>query len=61
MVNFRAVFKYHRLTLIKLEKDITIPPRKKNIRDFFEEGFHTRSIGRGAGKLIAGAGKTVSE
>lgn len=40
------------LTLIKLEKDITIPPGKKNIRDFFEERFHTRSIGRGAGKLI---------
>ena len=40
------------LTLIKLEDGITIPPGKNNIRDFFEERFHTRNIGRGAGKSI---------
>ena len=36
----------------QIKKDITIPTRKKNIRDFFEERFQTRSIGRGSGKLI---------
>ncbi len=43
--------------LIKLEKDITIPPEKKHIRDFLKETFHRKSIGQGAAKLIAGASK----
>lgn len=43
--------------LIKLEKDITIPPEKGHIRDFFKETFHRKSIGQGTAKLIAGASK----
>ena len=43
--------------LIKLEKDITIPPEKEHIRDFFKETFHRKSIGQGTAKLIAGASK----
>ena len=43
--------------LIKLEKDITIPPEKEHIRNFFKETFHRKSIGQGTAKLIAGASK----
>jgi len=43
--------------LIKLEKDITIPPEKEHIRDFFKETFHRKSIGQGTAKLITGASK----
>jgi hypothetical protein len=43
--------------LIKLEKDITVPPEKAHIRDFLKETFHRKSIGQGTAKLIAGASK----
>ena len=43
--------------LIKLEKDITIPPEKEHIQDFFKEKFRRNSIGQGTAKLIAGASK----
>ena len=38
--------------LIELEKGIIILPEKNKIKRFFEETFHTRSIGKGTGKLI---------
>jgi len=43
--------------LIKLEKDIMIPPEKEHIQDFFKETFHRKSIGQGTVKLIVGASK----
>ncbi|MEA1894887.1 MAG: hypothetical protein U9N36_06775, partial [Euryarchaeota archaeon] len=43
--------------LIKLEKNITIPPEKEHIRGFLKETFHRRSIGQGTVKLITEASK----
>ncbi|MEA3281652.1 MAG: hypothetical protein U9Q68_03695, partial [Euryarchaeota archaeon] len=43
--------------LIKLEKNITIPPEKEHIRGFLKETFHRRSIGQGTAKLITEASK----
>ena len=38
--------------LIELEKGRIILPEKNKIKSYFEETFHTRSIGKGTGKLI---------
>jgi hypothetical protein len=43
--------------LIELEKNITIPPEKEYIQDFFKEIFHRKSIGMGTAKLIAETSK----
>jgi len=43
--------------LIELEKNRTVPPEKKHLKDFFEETYRKRSIGQGTAKLIAQANK----